>query len=84
MLTIPGIERLSWEMSSNITHQRSTSLKCPSLSGADWLGLGYQIWGHCQFAYKSDYLVMAPDFYWSGVRHRAKVASHPVILILQV
>ena len=39
---------------SNMTHQRLTSLKCPSLTGADWLGLGYQILSYGQFAYNRD------------------------------
>ena len=37
-----------------MTHQRLTSLKCPSLTGADWLGLGYQILSYGQFAYNRD------------------------------
>ena len=44
-----------------------------SLTGEDWLGVGYQIWNEEQFSYKRDYLVMEPNFDWSGVWSASKV-----------
>ena len=41
-----------------------------SLTGEDWLGVGYQIWNEEQFAYRRDYLVMEPSYDWSGVRRK--------------
>ena len=41
-----------------------------SLTGEDWLGVGYQIWNEEQFVYRRDYLVMEPNFDWSGARRK--------------
>ena len=41
-----------------------------SLTGEDWLGVGYQIWNEEQFAYRRDYLVMEPNYDWSGTRRK--------------
>jgi hypothetical protein len=41
-----------------------------SLTGGDWLGVGYRIWNRDEFAYRRDYLVMEPNFDWSGTRRK--------------
>eukprot|EP00435_Cladocopium_sp_Y103_P076253 s462_g84.t1 len=41
-----------------------------SLSGVDWLGIGYKIWESDLFSYRRDYLVMEPKRHWSGVRRK--------------
>eukprot|EP00435_Cladocopium_sp_Y103_P006564 s4728_g2.t1 len=41
-----------------------------SLTGTDWLGIGYRIWDTEQFSFRRDYLVMEPKRDWSGVRRK--------------
>eukprot|EP00435_Cladocopium_sp_Y103_P001505 s953_g1.t1 len=41
-----------------------------SLSGVDWLGIGYRIWESEMFSYRRDYLVMEPRGDWRSVRHK--------------
>ena len=41
-----------------------------SLSGVDWLGIGYRIWETDMFSYRRDYLVMEPRRDWESVRRK--------------
>ena len=41
-----------------------------SLTGRDWLGVGYRLWSQEQLAYRRDYLVMEPNYDWSGIRRK--------------
>ena len=41
-----------------------------SLSGTDWLGIGYRIWDSELFTYRRDYLVMQPKRDWHGIRRK--------------
>ena len=52
-----------------------------SLTGVDWLGIGYRIWDSDEFAYRRDYLVMEPKRDWSGVRRKFAAPSELASLI---
>eukprot|EP00435_Cladocopium_sp_Y103_P016255 s3393_g4.t1 len=41
-----------------------------SLTGVDWLGIGYRIWESETFSYRRDFLVMEPKKDWTGVRRK--------------
>ena len=41
-----------------------------SLSGVDWLGIGYRIWDTDLFSFRRDYLVMEPRDDWHSVRRK--------------
>ncbi len=41
-----------------------------SLTGIDWIGVGYAIWTSEAFAFRRDYLVMEPTAHWGGVRRK--------------
>ena len=41
-----------------------------SLTGVDWIGIGYAIWTSEAFSYRRDYLVMEPTAHWSSVRRK--------------
>ena len=41
-----------------------------SLTGIDWIGIGYAIWTSEAFAFRRDYLVMEPTAHWGGVRRK--------------
>ena len=42
-----------------------------SLTGRDWLGVGYRLWSQEQLAYRRDYLVMMePNYDWSRIRRK--------------
>ena len=46
-----------------------------SLSGVDWLGIGYRIWESEMFSYRRDYLVMEPRHDWQSVRRKFATPS---------
>ena len=52
-----------------------------SLTGVDWLGIGYRIWDSDEFSYRRDYLVMEPKRDWSGVRRKFAAPSELSSLI---
>eukprot|EP00435_Cladocopium_sp_Y103_P056270 s108_g19.t1 len=41
-----------------------------SLTGVDWLSIGYKIWESDMFSYRCDYLVMEPKQGWGSVRRK--------------
>ena len=46
-----------------------------SLTGVDWLGIGYRIWESDMFSYRRDYLVMEPRRDWGSVRRKFATPS---------
>eukprot|EP00435_Cladocopium_sp_Y103_P066733 s1270_g29.t1 len=41
-----------------------------SLSGSDWLKVGYDLWSEEPFTFRRDYLVMEPNKEWTGVKRK--------------
>ena len=41
-----------------------------SLTGIDWIGVGYALWTSEPFSYRRDYLVMEATAHWGGVRRK--------------
>lgn len=41
-----------------------------SLTGEDWLRVGYDIWSADPFAFRRDYMVMEPTADWNGVKRK--------------
>ena len=52
-----------------------------SLTGVDWLQIGYDIWESEQFSFRRDYLVMEPRRGWDGVRRKFVTPSDLASLI---
>ena len=50
-------------------------LRTTSLSGEDWLKVGYDMWSEDPFNFRRDYMVMEPNKSWTGVKKKFMAPS---------
>ena len=50
-------------------------MRTTSLSGEDWLKVGYDMWSEDPFNFRRDYMVMEPNKTWTGVKKKFMAPS---------
>ena len=71
---------------SDKTHKEVMAFvhRTTSLTGVDWLGIGFEIWNMDEFRYRRDYQVMEFSADWSKPRRRFVSSERLVAMIRQV